>query len=79
MSITINLNKAKDIAHGIRRTKREEEFAPYDAIIMKQIPGADATAAETARAEIRDKYATIQTNIDAAEDVASLKTVVEGM
>jgi hypothetical protein len=55
--ITINLDKAKNIAHDIRRIKREEEFAPYDAVIMKQIPGNDATEAEAARQAIRDKYA----------------------
>ena len=42
---------------------------------MKQIPGEDATAAETARAEIRTRYATIQTDIDNASTVDELKTV----
>jgi hypothetical protein len=46
---------------------------------MKQIPGADATAAEVSRAAVRTKYATVQTNIDAAADVAALKTVVESI
>lgn len=77
--ITVNLDKAKGIAHDMRRVKRSEEFAPHDEVIAKQIPGADATAAETARAEIRAKYATVQTNIDAAADVDALKAVVEGM
>lgn len=77
--ITVNLTKAKGIAHDMRRAKRAEEFAPHDEVISKQIPGADATAAEAARAEIRTKYATVQANIDAAADVDALKTVVEGM
>lgn len=76
MSITVNLTKAKDIAHDVRRAKRAEEFAPHDEIIMKQIPGADADAAEAARAEIRTKYAEIQTNINAASSVATLTTIV---
>jgi hypothetical protein len=63
----------------VRRAKRAEEFAPFDEVIMKQIPGADATAAEVSRADIRTKYATVQTNIDAAADVAALKTVVESI
>lgn len=75
MSIVINLTKAKNIAHERRRFKREQEFKPHDEIIMKQIPGEDATAAETARAEIRTRYATIQTNIDNAITVDELKTV----
>jgi hypothetical protein len=77
--ITVNLTKAKTIAHDVRRAKRAEEFAPFDEVIMKQIPGADATAAEVSRANVRTKYATVQTNIDAAADVAALKTVVESI
>ena len=75
MSIVENLTKAKTIAHEKRRIKREQEFKPHDDIIAKQIPGADATAAETARAEIRTRYATLQTNIDNANTVSALKTV----
>ena len=77
--ITVNLTKAKTIAHDVRRAKRAEAFAPFDEVIMKQIPGADATAAEVSRAAVRTKYATVQTNIDAAADVAALKTVVESI
>lgn len=77
--ITVNVDKAKTITHEIRRAKRAEEFAPYDEVIMKQIPGADAAAAEAARAEIRTKYDTIQTNIDAASDADTLKTIINGM
>ena len=45
--ITINIDKAKTIAHDIRRAARAEEFKPHDEIIMKQIPGVDAAAAES--------------------------------
>ena len=72
----INIEKAKGIAHEIRRAKRAEEFAPYDEVIMKQIPDVDATEAEASRQAIRDKYATIQTNIDETADVESLTTLV---
>ena len=74
--ITINLNKAKDIAHDMRRAKREEEFAPLDAVIMKQIPGNDATEAEAARQAIRDKYAAMQTAINAAATPEEIKTTL---
>jgi hypothetical protein len=74
--IVINIEKAKSIAHEIRRTKRAEEFAPYDEVIMKQIPDVDATEAEASRQAIRDKYATIQTSIDSIADVESLTTLV---
>ena len=77
MSIVVNLTKAKTIAHEKRKLKRAEEFKPHDDIIMKQIPGEDATKAETERAKIRTKYATIQTDIDNAKTVDALKTVYD--
>ena len=46
MPIVTNLTKAKTIAHDMRRAKRAEEFEPHDEVISKQIPGADATAAD---------------------------------
>jgi hypothetical protein len=76
MPIVTNMTKAKTIAHDMRRASREEEFKPHDEVIMKQIPSADADAAETARAAIRTKYETVQTNIDAASDVDALITIV---
>ena len=79
MPITTNLTKAKTIAHEMRRANREEEFKPHDDIIAKQIPGADADAAETARAAIRTKYETVQTDIDAAINEVELINVVENM
>ena len=74
--ITINVDKAKGIAHEVRRAKRTEEFAPLD--VKATIP-SEATAAEEARAAVRAKYATIQAEIDAADDVDSLKTIVQSL
>lgn len=74
--ITVNLNKAKAIGHDMRRSAREEEFAPLDAVIMKQIPGTSAVEAEAARQAIRDKYAAIQEQIDAAETPDEIKTAL---
>jgi hypothetical protein len=74
--ITINIDKAKAIAHKIRRDARAEEFKPHDEVIMKQIPGNDYTQAEAARQAIRDKYATIQTNIDAATTPDEIKAAL---
>ena len=79
MPIVTNLTKAKTIAHEMRRASREEEFKPHDEVISKQIPGADATTAETARAAIRTKYETVQTDIDAAINEVELINVVENM
>jgi hypothetical protein len=74
--IQINMNKAKAIAHDARRAARSAEFEPHDAIIMKQIPGADSTAAEAARQAIRDKYAALQAQMDAAETPEQLKALM---
>lgn len=75
--ITINVTKAKAIAHDMRRAKRAEEFKPHDDLIMKQIPGADAAAAEAARAAIRAKYAVMQTAIDAAATPDEIKAALQ--
>lgn len=66
--------KAKEVAHEIRRAKRAEEFAPHDDVIAKRLPG-DAEA-EVERQKIRQKYAKLQSDIDAAKDVATLKKLV---
>jgi len=74
--ITINVNKAKAIAHDMRRAARADEFKPHDEIIMKQIPGIDAQIAETAREAIRVKYAAIQNKIDAASTPEEIKAAL---
>ena len=74
--ITVNLTKAKTIAHDKRREARAEEFKPHDEVIMKQIPGADATEAEAARAAIRTKYSEMQTAINAATTVDAIKAAM---
>ena len=74
--ITINIDKAKTVAHNLRRAARAVEFQPYDDAIAKQIPG-QMTGAEEARATIRAKYATMQTQIDAASTVDEIKAVLE--
>jgi hypothetical protein len=73
--ITINVNKAKTIAHDVRRAARTEEFKPYDDAIAKQIPG-QSDGAEAARAVIRAKYAAMQTAIDAASTVDEIKAAM---
>jgi hypothetical protein len=45
-------------------------------MIMKQIPDKDAQAAETARQIIREKYASIQSNIDAAATPDEIKAAL---
>jgi len=74
--ITVNLDKAKAIGHDKRRAARDEEFKPHDEVIMKQIPGADAVAAEEARAIIRTKYEAMQDDIDAATSPDEIKAAL---
>lgn len=76
MKITINLPKAKLIAHDKRRAARAEEFAPLDEIIAKQIPGKDAAATEAARQAIRDKYDRVQADINKAKSPEELKSIL---
>ena len=70
------LEACKEICHQKRRVCREAEFKPHDEVIMKQIPGADSANAEQCRSEIREKYAAIQTRIDAASDSEGLRVVL---
>jgi hypothetical protein len=71
--ITVNITKAKNIAHDARRTARSAEFAPLD--IKATIP-SEATAAETARQAVRDKYAAMQVAIDSATTTEQIKAVM---
>jgi len=71
--ITINVAKAKEIAHDKRRQARTVEFAPLD--IKATIP-SEATAAEAARQVVRDKYAAMQTAIDAATTTDQIKAAM---
>jgi hypothetical protein len=71
--ITINIDKAKLIAHELRRSERDSEFAPLD--LKATIPSL-ASSAETQRQNIRQKYADIQIEIDNSKSIDELKTVV---
>ncbi len=71
--ITINIDKAKNIAHDARRTARSAEFAPLD--IKATIP-SEATAAEAARQAVREKYAAMQTAIDVAITADEIKAAM---
>jgi predicted nucleic acid-binding Zn-ribbon protein len=71
--ISIDMTKAKDIAHEKRRAARTTEFAPLD--IKATIP-SEAAAAEAARQAIREKYATLQAQMDAAQTADELKALL---
>lgn len=71
--IKVNMTKAKTIAHEQRRQARSAEFAPLD--IKATIP-TEAEAAEAERQVIRDKYAAMQTAMDAATTPEELKELL---
>jgi len=75
--IDIDIDKCKALGHDMRRSQRAAEFAPFDNIIAKQIPGLDAAEAEASRQAIREKYALIQDAIDIAEDPDTIKLALE--
>ena len=75
-TVDVDLTKAKEIGHDKRRQKRAEEFAPYDEVITKQIPGVDAVDAEAARQGIRAKYANVQAAINAAATPDEIKAAL---
>lgn len=75
-AVDVDLDKAKDIGHDIRRAKRAEEFAPLDEVIAKQIPGNDPPEVEAERQAIRDKYAAVQDQIDAAASPEEIKAAI---
>jgi hypothetical protein len=74
--IRVNMDKAKAIGHEMRRAKREEEFEPLDAVIMKQIPGKSLQEAEAKRQQIRDKYAAVQSEIETAKTTDEIKAAL---
>jgi hypothetical protein len=74
--IRINVDKAKQIAHDMRRQARAAEFAPHDEAIAKRIPGTVEADAEAARVAIRAKYADMQTAIDAAATPDEIKAAL---
>lgn len=71
--IKVNLNKAKQIGHDMRRAARSEEFKPLD--IKANIP-SEAEAAEAERQTIREKYAVMQQQIDAAKTPDEIKSAL---
>jgi hypothetical protein len=74
MGLIIDITKVKGIVHDKRRAARAAEFAPLD--VKATIP-SEAVAAEAARQAVREKYAAMQVAVDAASEVAELKTIVE--
>lgn len=75
MRVNVNINNAKLQCHAMRREARAKEFAPFDDVISKQIPGPALSAAEPQRELIRQKYHGIQMQIDQSETVEDLLSI----
>ena len=75
--ITIDMNKAKEIGHNIRRQMRAAEFAPLDEEIAKRIPGTDIEAIESQRQAIRYKYAEAQDRINISATPDEIKAALQ--
>lgn len=71
--IHIDMDKARKIGHEIRRAKRAAEFAPLD--VKATIP-AEAASAESDRQAVREKYAAVQEQIDAATAPDDIKAAL---
>lgn len=74
--ITIDIEKAKQIGHNIRRQMRDSEFAPLDRVVATQIPGKTEEA-EVQRQAIREKYALIQEMIEVATSPEEIKSALQ--
>ena len=72
-AVAVDVEKAKGIAHTMRRDNRAAELAPLD--IQATIPDR-AVAAEEKRQLVRAKDAKLQADIDASKDVGDLKRLL---
>lgn len=75
--ISINLEKARNIAHSVRRKMRDDEMKPFDDIIAKQIPGNSFQQIESQREVIRKKYEAVQRKIDSANSAQELENILK--
>lgn len=75
-SLAVDVVKAKDIAHEKRRAKRAAEFAPLD--VEATVPVL-AAAAEAKRQKIREKYDTVQSEINGTDSVDTLLAIVQSL
>lgn len=74
--IQVDILKAKAIAHAKRRAARATELAPLD--VQVTIPTM-AEQAEAKRAEIRAKYADLQTRINKADSTEVLLDLITNL
>lgn len=72
------VDAAKEVLHDLRRIKREWEFTPLDKEINIYIADQEKVAElEARRQKVRDKYASLQEEIDACIDPEELRTKIK--
>ena len=76
--ITINFEKSIEVAHSIRRQKRNEEFQPFDQIVSAQITG-QTESAENERKKISQKHDDLQKAIDSCKSVEDVKNILNNI
>lgn len=77
--VGVNLTKARDICHNMRRDDRSKKLAPLDAeFTFVTTTTARKTAINAERNTILDSNAALQVDIDNASDEASLRAVLTG-
>lgn len=77
--VSVDMPKAREIAHKARRGKRELEMSPLDKQInIDAALPAKVAATEAKRQTIRDKYAVMQSGIDAAKTADELQAILNG-
>lgn len=77
--IDIEIQRARLVAHSIRRKMREAEMVPLDQqIIIKITEAAEVASVEARRQALRDKYAIMQTSIVGAQTAGELIGALHG-
>ena len=75
--IIVNIDKAKETTHEIRRAERAKRFAPLDQEININIANSTKVAeVEAQRQAVRDKYAIVQANINKCSTAYELKAII---
>ncbi|AUR87574.1 hypothetical protein NVP1101O_163 [Vibrio phage 1.101.O._10N.261.45.C6] len=84
--IKLDIEKAKQIAHEVRRQDRAVKMQPLDEIISKQIPDSNLNDVEKSREVVREVNAKVQleieeltVNTDAKNGTEQLVRVLNGL
>jgi len=78
--IGVDMIKAKNHTHSLRRKSREKELNPLDKEInIKVSNSVKVGQLESQRQALRDKYSVMQTDIDSCSDAGQLNIIINTM